>query len=243
MHTHFTALLVAAAASEMSFRADAAVAHNVSTWNVSINDNANDARVLPNVLADVLAHFRDHGVLTKDQYERGLAHGRHVQAYAKDERWAVVTYLGGNGVGAETHGYMYGVYSVKARMKALGMSPRVDQVVFYNHATPKKYVEILEGWLGPENVIFTNIENDLAAFLKEAKSRELWAGVFSKLVFFNLTRYDRLITLDNDVLIRQNIEHWFWDYPPPLLLRMHAPRWNGIVGQWLSNRANTCSNS
>lgn len=127
-------------------------------------------------------------------------------------------------------------------MKALGMSPRVDQVVFYNHATPKKYVEILEGWLGPENVIFTNIENDLAAFFKEAKSRELWAGVFSKLVFFNLTRYDRLITLDNDVLIRQNIEHWFWDYPP-LLLRMHAPRWNGIVGQWLSNRANTCSNS
>ena len=140
------------------------------------------------------------------------SHGTESQA---NERWAVVTYLGGDG-GRETHGYMYGVYSVKARMKALGMSPRVDQVVFYNHVTPKEYVEVLEGWLGPENVIFTNIENDLPVSFKEgAKSHELWVGVFAKLVFFNLTRYDRLITLDNDVLIRQNIEHWFWNYPPP----------------------------
>jgi len=217
MHARFTALLVAAAALVMSVRADTPVAVNAPSYD--------DARY--EVLGNVLAHFRDHGVLTRGQYERGLAHGRRVNAHAANERWAVVTYLGGNG-GRETHGYMYGVYSVKARMKALGMSPRVDQVVFYNHATPKKYVEVLEGWLGPENVIFTNMENDLPVSFKEgAKSHELWVGVFAKLVFFNLTRYDRLITLDNDVLIRQNIEHWFWDYPPPAATHARAEmEWN-----------------
>ena len=144
-----------------------------------------------------------------------------------NKRWAVVTYLGGNGRGPETHGYMYGVYSIKTRMKALGMSARVDQVVFYNHATPKTYIEVLEGWLGPENVIFTDIERLLNPLLKKSQKREVWAAVFSKLVFFNLTRYDRLITLDNDVLIRQSIEHWFWDYPPPAATHARAEmEWN-----------------
>jgi alpha-N-acetylglucosamine transferase len=123
---------------------------------------------------------------------------------------------------------MYGVFSIKSRMEALGMSPKVDQVVFINHKTPERYVQVLHQWLEPENVILTTIESDthMTEFKKD-KSHELWTAVFTKLVFFNLTRYDRLITLDNDVLIRHNIESWFWKYPPPAATHARAVmEWN-----------------
>jgi hypothetical protein len=46
----------------------------------------------------------------------------------------------------------------------------------------------------------------------------LWEGVFNKLFFFNFTEYDKIIRLDCDVLIRQNIGHWF-DYETPIAIQ------------------------
>ena len=40
----------------------------------------------------------------------------------------------------------------------------------------------------------------------------LWKGTFHKLFLFNLTEFDKVIVLDQDVLLRTNIEHWFEDY-------------------------------
>lgn len=57
----------------------------------------------------------------------------------------------------------------------------------------------------------------------------LWEGVFNKLFLFNLTQYDKLIRLDCDVLIRQNIRHWF-DYETPCAIQAHDElEWNSGV--------------
>ena len=57
----------------------------------------------------------------------------------------------------------------------------------------------------------------------------LWEGVFNKLFLFNLTEYDKVIRLDCDVLIRQNLMHWF-DYGTPCAIQAHDElEWNSGV--------------
>ena len=70
---------------------------------------------------------------------------------------------------------------------------------------------LIESWLGKENVWPVN-KSILRK--KVPKGNQLWGAVFSKLEFFNLTMFDKVIALDNDILIRRNIEHWF-DLPAP----------------------------
>ena len=54
----------------------------------------------------------------------------------------------------------------------------------------------------------------------------LWEGVFNKLFFFNFTEYDKIIGLDCDILIRQNIGHWF-DYETPIAIQAkNEIEWN-----------------
>jgi hypothetical protein len=49
---------------------------------------------------------------------------------------------------------------------------------------------------------------------------------FSKIEFFNLTQYDKVIGLDNDVFLRQNIAQWF-DYPAPAATQARGTiEWN-----------------
>lgn len=49
---------------------------------------------------------------------------------------------------------------------------------------------------------------------------------FSKIEFFNLTQYDKVIGLDNDVFLRQNIAHWF-NYPAPAATQARGTiEWN-----------------
>jgi alpha-N-acetylglucosamine transferase len=46
------------------------------------------------------------------------------------------------------------------------------------------------------------------------------------LSFFNLTQYDKVIGLDNDVFLRQNIAQWF-DYPAPAATQARGTiEWN-----------------
>jgi len=54
----------------------------------------------------------------------------------------------------------------------------------------------------------------------------VWGQVFSKLEFFNLTQFDKVIGLDNDIFIRQSIAHWF-DYPAPAATQARGTiEWN-----------------
>ena len=70
-------------------------------------------------------------------------------------------------------------------------------------------------------------DNDvIRKLLLSNKAGGLWLGVFNKLLLYNLTDYDKLIRLDNDILIRRNIRYWF-DYDTPCGVQAHDQlEWN-----------------
>jgi hypothetical protein len=89
------------------------------------------------------------------------------------------------------------------------MIPSVTHIALVAKDMKKKDKELLQEWLGPENV--REIDKTL---IRRKVNKGLWSQVFSKIEFFNMTDFDKLITLDNDIFIRQNLMHWF-DYPTP----------------------------
>ena len=68
---------------------------------------------------------------------------------------------------------------------------------------PAEY-KVLVDMIGEEHVF--PFEKD---FIYSKLSKDLWKATFNKLWLFGLEDYDKLIILDQDVLIRQNIMHWF----------------------------------
>ena len=104
---------------------------------------------------------------------------------------------------------LWGVYSINSQLKRFNMTPSAKHVVLVASDMPPSFKALLAEWIGPENVREidkTSIRRKLAP--------GLWPHVFSKLEAFNLTEFDKIILLDNDILIRQSIMHWF-DLPAP----------------------------
>ena len=130
---------------------------------------------------------------------------------------AVVTFVDYN---HDMHGSMYGVYSIRQRLRETHVLD-VDQLALIPFDFPQPEAELLVAWLGDKNVRRVNTADVLPP-----SSSKLWRGVFNKIVAFNLTEYARIIVLDNDVLIRTNIRHWF-DYPTPCATQDRATiEWN-----------------
>lgn len=133
----------------------------------------------------------------------------------KKKKYAIAVY-------ADKNIYLHGVYSMIQQSKKTGLFEKgdVDFVVI----TSIKLLEVDDSRSSMGNILKHWLEDGLIHQLKfvDNKSiildivpRGLWPGVFYKLFFFNLTDYDKVITLDCDVFIRQNIYHWFLDYDTP----------------------------
>jgi len=77
----------------------------------------------------------------------------------------------------------------------------------------------LRAWLD-EGLVHKVVPVDKDFIKDKVKGRNLWDGVFNKLIFHNFTEYDKIIRLDCDILIRQNLYHWF-DYETPCAIQAH----------------------
>lgn len=119
--------------------------------------------------------------------------------------------------------YLWGVYSIHKQLKTVNMTPQIRHVTLIASDMKSKHLKLIQSWLGEENVWPVN---KAVIRRKVPKGNNLWGAVFSKLEFFNLTMFDKIIALDNDVLIRRNIEHWF-DFPAPAATQARGEiEWN-----------------
>jgi hypothetical protein len=83
--------------------------------------------------------------------------------------------------------------------------------------------------LQKEGLIHLLVAYDNRFIIEKVHKTGLWEGVFNKLIFYNFTEYDKIIRLDNDVFIRQNIRHWF-DYETPCAIQAKDEmEWNSGV--------------
>jgi len=125
---------------------------------------------------------------------------------AKHRRLAVATFVDGGA-------HLYGVYSIKQQMEAFNMTQQGVQLVTVVDATfpqqESKSWDILNQWFDEKDIYQVDREYILSKI-----NEGLWKGVFNKLWLFNLTEFDTVIVLDQDVLIRTSLMHWF-DYPTP----------------------------
>ena len=126
---------------------------------------------------------------------------------AKVPRYAVATFV-------DEEENMYGIYSIRNQMKKFGMNIPLVTVThpLFIQENPKLW-SALQQWFPPEHIHVVDKTHVLGKV-----NKGLWAGTFNKLFLFNLTEYDKLITLDQDVLIRRNIMHWF-EYPAPCAIQ------------------------
>jgi alpha-N-acetylglucosamine transferase len=119
--------------------------------------------------------------------------------------------------------YLWGVYSIHKQMEKFNMTPSVAHVALVASDIKKERKALLQQWLGPENVreVDKSFIRDLVP-----KKQNLWIPVFYKMETFNMTDFDKLIVLDNDIFIRKNILHWF-DYPAPAATQARGTiEWN-----------------
>jgi len=135
----------------------------------------------------------------------------------KKKRYAVVTFVDSMDY------YLWGVYSIHNQLKKVNMTPHIQHIALVAKDMKSKHKNLIKEWLGDANVWEVNKANIRR---QVPKGNKLWGAVFSKLEFFNLTMFDKVIALDNDVLIRTNIEHWF-DYPSPAATQARGEiEWN-----------------
>ena len=118
-------------------------------------------------------------------------------------KWAVVNFVD------ESDEYLWGLYSTHTQLRKLGMTPTVAHIAMVSSEMSKKSKALVTEWLGPQQVV--EFDRDV---LLEKVHGGLRQGVFLKLLAHNMTDFDKLIVIDNDVFIRQNIMHWY-DYPAP----------------------------
>ena len=121
----------------------------------------------------------------------------------------------------ELNGYLWGIYSIRNQLKKFGMLDHgVAQVVLLSDQVPQDKKEVLESWLGQDYVRTVDPN-----FIRDKIADGIWRQVFSKIEAFNLTDFDKLIVLDNDILIRQSLLHWF-DLPTPAATHTGTIEWN-----------------
>ena len=105
--------------------------------------------------------------------------------------------------------YLWGVYSIHNQMEKFNMTPVIRHIAIVPENMSSKSKALLQEWLGSDNV--REVDKN---YIRKKVPRGLWVPVFNKLFAFNMTDFDKLVVLDNDILIRTNIQHWF-DYPAP----------------------------
>lgn len=109
-------------------------------------------------------------------------------------------------------GYLWGVFSVHQQMRKFGMldgKEDISHVVILADMVTDRKRELLEDWVGKENVRMVDVNH-----IRKKVNKGVWPHVFSKMEAFNLVDFDKVIFLDCDILIRTNLAHWF-DYPTP----------------------------
>jgi len=124
---------------------------------------------------------------------------------SSQQRFAVVNFVD------ESDEYLWGVYSMRTQLRKVGMTPTVKHIAMVSQDIKPESKALLVEWLGKEQVIEFDRNVVLNKLNERLRGRP---GVFLKLVAFNLTQFDKIIVLDNDILIRTNLMHWF-DYPAP----------------------------
>lgn len=130
---------------------------------------------------------------------------RRLSAPRQRKRLAVVNFVDASDE------YLWGVYSTHTQLKKLEMMPHVEHIAMVSQDISKKSLALLNEWLGADGII----EFDRDYIINRLTGDEtLRQGVFLKLQTFNLTEFDKIILLDNDCFLRQNIMHWF-EYPAP----------------------------
>jgi hypothetical protein len=107
-------------------------------------------------------------------------------------------------------------------MKKFNMTPpHVSHVALVASDMRPESRALLVEWLGPKNVRDIDV-----SVVRNHVPHGLWYQVFSKIEAFNVTDFDKLIVLDNDIFIRQSIVHWF-DYPAPAATQARGTiEWN-----------------
>jgi alpha-N-acetylglucosamine transferase len=134
-----------------------------------------------------------------------FAANKRLSATKQPQRLAVVQFVDASDE------YLWGVYSTHVQLKKFNMTPTVDHIAMVSQDISDSSRSLLSDWLGANAIV----EFDRNYILKRLTGDEtLRQGVFLKLQAFNLTRYDKIILLDNDLLVRRSIMHWF-DYPAP----------------------------
>ena len=123
----------------------------------------------------------------------------------------------------DTEAQMIGLYSIAHQARETGMiSEGIEVVVgvnselFEDDKREPPVKQILAQWKdeGLIHEVYVFDRNKIIRIVPKG----LWRGVFNKLFLFNLTDYDKLIQLDTDILIRQNIRYWF-EYDTPCAIQ------------------------
>jgi len=126
------------------------------------------------------------------------------QQHSPQKRYAVVNFVD------ESDEYLWGLYSMHVQLQKFHMTPHVEHIAMVSENISKKSRALVAEWLGEDGIR----EFDRKEILKKVPKRNLRQGVFLKLEAFNMTKFDKIIVLDNDILVRTNLMHWF-DYPTP----------------------------
>lgn len=124
---------------------------------------------------------------------------------SQDRRLAVVNFVD------DADEYLWGVYSTHVQLRKFGMTPSIHHVAMISQDISPTSKALLQEWLGEDGVLEFDRSTILNQLHDTSRGRP---GVFLKLQAFALTDFDKLIVLDNDVFVRQDIGHWF-DYPTP----------------------------
>jgi hypothetical protein len=122
----------------------------------------------------------------------------------KQKRYAVVNFVD------ESNEYLWGLYSTHVQLQKFNMTPGIQHIAMISQDISKESRKLVAEWLGDDGIR----EFDRSHILSKVPKRNLRQGVFLKLEAFNMTEFDKIIVLDNDILVRTNLEHWF-NYPAP----------------------------
>ena len=117
----------------------------------------------------------------------------------KQKRYAVVNFVD------ESNEYLWGLYSTHIQLQKFNMTPGIQHIAMISQDIPKESRELVAEWLGEDGIR----EFDRSHILRKVPKKNLRQGVFLKLEAFNMTEFDKIIVLDNDILVRSNLEHWF----------------------------------
>jgi alpha-N-acetylglucosamine transferase len=130
----------------------------------------------------------------------------------KKKKYAIAVYV-------EKSEHLYGAYTIAQQSIKTGLYSNNDvefviisKLKWNDEKNPNGLV--LKQWL-KEGLIHKLKNFDSKSVILDKINGGLWPGVFNKLLFFNLIEYDKVITLDCDIFIGQNIYHSFIDYDTP----------------------------